>query len=257
MSKFVKAQSCFLYLIILLALSFSFSGCKENGPSFIAAAISAQELQGYYLVTEYKYTGSSTQFRGDKSFLTATFFKSEANGLHVFDKTIINSFRNDVARMEYDSASGITSLKLREGVFVKLTRDQDGNIILASKLTIFDTNAETVHTELVKASSFVFHRRTKFQAMENGAGHFWFGENAWIYKPGDTFTSLDWRYTIHSNFLWSGVDGGTTKWPNLFVGIPKGTGWKGQRKDQELMLVAYANGTKSVDGIVICEYRQY
>lgn len=258
MSKFVKVQSYFRYLIVLLAISVTFFGCKENGPTFIAAAISGQELQSYYLVTEYKYTGSATQFRGDKSFLSVTYFENRGNGLNLYEKSITNSLRNDLSKVEYDSASGITSLTVREGVLVKLTRDEEGTIILKGKLTIFESNAEVVHTELVKQSSFVFHRRTKYKIVENNAGHYWFIDNKWIYKPGDTFllAELNWQYSVHSNFVWSGADGAATKWPNLFVGIPKGTGWKGLRKDKDLMLVAYTNGTKSVDGIVVCEYNQ-
>lgn len=247
MSKFTQITSYFWYLIILLA----FSGCKKEDP-FIASEIIPKELLGYYIVTEYKYVGSSTESRGEKSFMTVTYFKENNAKMRMVAAYVVSRPETPLF-VDYDAISGVTSLISENNLVVKLTRNRKGEIILAAPLKVPFENAETVHSELIKDSALSYYSDFAAKGVENNTGYFKFLNIRWKYSPTNSFPTLDWSYSVAIGYLWFGQDGGDTRWFNLFVVIPKGIGWKGKRKDKDLLLLFYVDGSKSVDGIVICE----
>lgn len=251
MSKFAQAKTYFRHPIILLTIFLSFSACKKDDP-FIADEITPLELLRYYIVTEYKYIGSAAQSRGEKSFMTVTHFKQTNAKVRINTAYVVSRLDTELL-VEYDALSGITSLTTEGRLVVQLTRNRQGDIVLASSLNVPFPNSETVHSELVRDSSIGYYANYTAKGVENNTGYFQFLRARWMYSATNSINSLDWYFSTETGFLWFGEEGGDTRWSYLFVAIPKGTGWKGKRKDKDLLILFYVNGSKSVDGIVVGE----
>lgn len=235
-----------------MLLIFIFSSCgKDNTSPQNENPITKEDLLGVYLVVEYGYSDPS--FYGEKSYLQLVTFTADPEGPRSNNYQNDITYRSFINEPEYASATGITTFNVGNSIFLRLKRNADGEIILADMPTYRYDTYRMLHAELYTVADAPQLSTNGFQMIAGGNGYYLFDNGKWQYRGSDNFSTLDWDYDPILSFAWRGMDRGTAGYFNFGVTIPEGKGWKGQHKDEKLMLLYYADNMVSLSGVVICK----
>ena len=227
-----------------------FTACSkdedDNTPQ-VVKEITAEELLEYIIIEEYVPKASAPAEFGDKPILTTTAIKKEID-IDKFFTTVTTPYGPHAVNFLqtiYDANTGITSLETKFGYY-DLTRDASGQIVLLKSRHNDNSNLyisshfDSQYLQLVKRTLSIYDDATYKKISGNGYYRFYSDERKWRYKANarPVYGELTWYYEKLNNNIWYGQDGGTEKYNNLFIIIPKGNGWKGQHKDKDLLLIS-------------------
>lgn len=238
------------YLALLSVLMVTSCGKDKSSPES-KRPITKEDLLGIYIVVEFGYTNQA--FYGDKSYLQLVSFTQDNDGLKS------NSHQNDVSYkafindLVHSPATGVTTVNVHNSIFLPLTRNDDGEIILAAAPSYRSGDYQVRHAELYQVKDAPVISSNAVQAFEGGNGYYSFLNGKWIYALSANFPARTWNYDSLFPYAWRGRDGGAAGYTNFGVTIPEGKGWKGQHKGERLMLLIITDNGVSRAGVVICK----
>ncbi|MBL1410435.1 hypothetical protein [Sphingobacterium faecale] len=244
----------------LFAIMLVFTSCSkdnDNAAPKVAKEITVDELLTYQIVEEISVKPEYIPELGNQIYFRVYVLERNINNTERFFMRSYTASTQSVAEsaITYNAETGITTLKTNFG-YVELTRDKNNQIELKGGHYFNENNKkiQTKYMQLVKLTNDVFVHQT-YKAV-SGNGYYRFSNLKWRYKqdsaPADG--ELTWNYERYKSTLWAGYDGGTAKYLNLFVVIPKGNGWKGSHLDKNLLLVYVYDQNKQIQigDITIC-----
>ena len=247
--------------VALLAILLLVTGCSKSkdGVKPVAKEITTAELVDYYILEEYTPKPEYEAEFGTNPLLVCTYVVYLGGyGYVTTGRDAANYYVPIATELSYNLETGITTLKTAFCVY-ELSRD-DNEQIIVKKSILTNANEDEALTssyiQLVKRTSGIYEYNT-FKEI-SGTGYYRFSVNKWRYKQGaaPNTNELTWNYVQTTNQIWSGQDGGSAQYPNLFLILPKGNGWKGQHKDKDLLIVNTfldGNSLKAVGNIGIYE----
>ncbi len=261
MKKFIK---------LILALTLLIAACSKNDEDNkpkIAKEITADELMKYKIVEEFAVKPANTATYGEYPILFVTYFTKE-NGVTKISMAHFGNISSDITtnNITYSSQTGITTIKTQLGHY-ELTRDIDDKIVLASRLhmvdaAVFKEHWTSNHAQLIYLENTIRPNLAEYfeLGLANNTYSAVINENTIIYEFDDETKwmigfniypqSYPWTYRLLTKTIGRGRDDGTAKYENLFLDIPSGNGWKGQQKEEALLLVNTWNANRQTTGPV-------